>query len=142
MSADQQKIKHGYWWSIFRHKCSRCRTGDMFIVRNSYDLKRFLKMNKKCPSCHQYLEIEPGFYYGTAYVSYAITVALSVATFVAWWVLIGFSLNNNSVFQWMIFTIVFLLGIQPYLMRLSRAIWLSFFVHYDVNWETEKPEEP
>jgi hypothetical protein len=114
----------------------------MFKVKSSYNLKQFLKMNDRCPECAQFMEIEPGFYYGTAYVSYASTVALSVATFVAWSVLIGFSLNDNSVFHWIVLNIIVLLAMQPYLMRLSRALWLSFFVHYNMNWKTEMPEDP
>jgi hypothetical protein len=128
--------------SLLRHKCARCRTGDMFKVKNSYNLRQFMKMNDKCPACGQVLEIEVGFYYGTSYISYALTVALSVATCIAWWVLIGFSLDDNRFFLWMIFNMVALLLGQPYLMRLSRAIWLSFFVRYNENWRTEKPEEP
>jgi len=88
------------------------------------------------------LEIEVGFYYGTSYVSYALTVALSAATCVAWWVIIGFSLQDSRFFMWMGFNIVALLLAQPYLMRLSRTLWLSFFVHYNDNWDTEKPVEP
>jgi hypothetical protein len=142
MPADLNKNKPGYWRSIFQHKCSRCRKGEMFRVKNSYDLKRFLKMNDKCPECDQFMEIEPGFYYGTAYVSYALAIALSVATFIAWSALIGFSLNDNSVLRWIILNSVLLIGLQPYLMRFSRALWLSFFVHYNSNWKTEKPEAP
>jgi hypothetical protein len=33
-----------------------------------------------------------------------------------------------------------LIVFQPYLMRLSRAIWLSFFVRYNANWDTEEPD--
>jgi len=142
MCADKKEHKPGYIGSLLRHKCSRCRTGNMFQVRNSYNLKQFMKMNDKCPACDQQLEIEVGFYYGTSYVSYALTVALSVATCIAWWVLIGFSLNDNRFFMWMGFNIAALLIAQPYLMRLSRAIWLSFFVRYNENWKSEKPDEP
>jgi hypothetical protein len=84
------------------------------------------------------MEIEVGFYYGTGYVSYALTVALSVTTFVAWWVLIGMSVNDNRFFWWLGLNITLLVVLQPYLMRLSRAIWLSFFVRYNANWQTEK----
>jgi hypothetical protein len=87
------------------------------------------------------MEIEVGFYYGTAYVSYALTVALSVTTFVAWWVLIGMSVKDTRFFWWMGVNITLLIVLQPYLMRLSRAIWLSFFVRYNANWQTEKPGE-
>jgi len=100
-----------------------------------------MKMHDQCPVCGQYMEIEIGFYYGTAYVSYALTVALSVATFVAWWVLIGFSLKDNRIYWWMGLNTVALIVSQPYLMRLSRAIWLSFFVKYNPSWATEKPEK-
>jgi hypothetical protein len=108
----------------------------MFQTKNSYDLKQFMKMNTHCPVCSQHMEIEVGFYYGTSYVSYAVTVAISVATFVAWWVLIGFSVHDNRFFWWLGINTAALILLQPYLMRLSRAIWLSFFVKYDPAWET------
>jgi hypothetical protein len=114
----------------------------MFRVRSAYNLKQFMRMYDTCPVCGQDMEIEVGFYYGTSYVSYALTVALSVATCIAWWVLIGFSLEDSRFFWWMGSNIILLLLAQPYLMRLSRAIWLSFFVHYNANWRNEEPEAP
>ena len=57
-------------------------------------------MHPLCPVCGQPTEIEVGFYYGTSYVSYVLTVALSVATLVAWWVIIGLSVNDNRFFYW------------------------------------------
>lgn len=91
-------------------------------------------MNKSCPVCNQKTEIEPGFYYGTSYVSYALAVAFVVSVFVAWYVLIGFSINDDRVFWCMGTAIVGLILIQPFLMRLSRTLWLSWFVKYDKNW--------
>lgn len=96
-------------------------------------------MPDKCPICGQPMEIEVGFYYGTGYVSYALTVAFSVATFIAWWVLIGFSLQDDRIFWWMGFNAILLIMMLPYLMRLSRAIWLSFFVRYNPDWNLETP---
>lgn len=130
----------GYIWSLLQHKCARCRKGDMFQTRNAYDLKQFMKMNTHCPVCNQRMEIEVGFYYGTSYVSYAVTVAISVASFVAWWVLIGLSVHDNRFFWWLGINITMLILLQPYLQRLSRAIWLSFFVRYNPNWRMEKPD--
>ena len=140
MSETRIEKKHGYLWGIFNHKCSRCRSGNMFQDKNSYKLKSFMKMNKHCPDCEQRMEIERGFYYGTGYVSYVITVAFSVSTFVAWWVLIGFSLNDKRIFWWIGTNAVFMVLLQPWFMRLSRALWLSFFVKYNPNWRNEKPE--
>ena len=93
-------------------------------------------MNKTCPVCGQPTEIEVGFYYGTGYVSYALTVALTVSTLVAWWVLIGFSTEDNRFFWWMGLNAILLVLIQPWLMRLSRSIWISWFVSYDPDWKT------
>lgn len=139
-NTESTEKHHGYLWGIFNHKCSRCRTGNMFQDKSSYKLKSFMKMHERCTCCGQRMEIEIGFYYGTAYVSYALTVAFSVSTFVAWYLIIGMSLNDNRVFWWMTTNIVSLILLQPWFMRLSRAIWLSFFVKYDPNWKKGKPE--
>ncbi len=142
MNVEKEHRRPGYLVSLCKQKCSRCRTGDMFRTNKIYNLKEFMKMNTQCPVCGQPLELEPGFYYGTSYVSYALTVALSVATLVAWWVIIGLSTTDNRFFWWLGINAVLLLLSQPYLMRLSRSIWLSFFVKYNPNWLTEKAEQP
>lgn len=95
-------------------------------------------MNKYCPVCGQPTEIEVGFYYGTSYVSYVMTVLISVLSFIAWWLTIGISLNDNRFFFWLSFNAVFLILLQPWLMRVSRSIWISFFVKYDPNWKNNK----
>lgn len=95
-------------------------------------------MHERCPVCGQVTDIEVGFYYGTSYVSYGITVAISVATFVAWWVLFGFSINDNSIFYWLAFNALLLIALQPPLMRISRTLWLSWFVKYDPDWKEKK----
>lgn len=140
MSEIKRERKQGYLWGVLNHKCPRCRSGNMFQDKGSYNLKSFMKMNEYCLTCGQRMEIEPGFYYGTGYVSYVLTVVFSVSTFVAWWVLIGFSLNDNRFFWWMGANAILMLLLQPWFMRLSRAVWLSFFVKYNPDWGTEKPE--
>lgn len=87
----------------------------MFQDEGSYHLKSFMKMNKNCPVCGQKTEIEDGFYYGTGYVSYALAVAFSVSTFVAWYVLVGISVDDNRVFWWLATNAVLMLLFQPYL---------------------------
>lgn len=128
-----------YLASIFKSKCPHCRQGDLFCTTSAYK-KGFMKMHSNCTECNQRTELEQGFYYGSAYVSYALTVALSVATFVAWYVLIGMGLDDNRVFWWMGSNAFFLIALQPSIMRLSRAIWLSFFVKYNRYWKEEKKE--
>jgi hypothetical protein len=107
----------------------------MFNNSNPWNLKKVLDMPPKCPECRQPFELEVGFWYGTAYVSYALTVAMSLTTFVAWWVLIGMSTTDNRFFWWMGINIFLMIFLQPWLMRLSRVIYLYFFVKYDPNYK-------
>jgi hypothetical protein len=127
-------------FKLFECKCPRCRTGNMFQNNNPWLLKNTMKMNKECPVCKQPLNIEVGFYYGSSYISYALTISLSAATFIVWWVILGFSLNDNSLFYWLTFNAVFLIVMQPYLMRVARTGWLAFFVKFDKEWKTNPPK--
>jgi uncharacterized protein (DUF983 family) len=136
MASQEEKIRTpNYLWSVIDNRCPRCRTGKIFSDSNPYHLKNTVKMVSNCTACGQPTEIEVGFYYGTGYVSYAITVAFSVSTLVAWWVLIGFSLRDNRFFVWMAVNGVLMILLQPIFMRLSRSLWLSWFVQYDSNWK-------
>ncbi|HEY8969035.1 MAG TPA: DUF983 domain-containing protein [Puia sp.] len=134
MCAIHDDVRPGVAGSILRNKCPRCRKGDLFSYRNPYDLKSFMEMPETCPVCGQPFEIEVGFYYGTSYVSYALAVAVSVASFIGWKVIIGMSLNDNRLFWWLGINAVLLVVLQPLLMRLSRTIWIYFFVGYDPEW--------
>lgn len=125
-------------WSILTMKCPRCRRGDMFKDNNPYKslkLDNILAMPEHCPECNQKYDLEVGFWYGTGYVSYALVVALSAATFIAWWVLIGVSFRDNRVIWWLVINAVLMILLQPWLMRLSRVIYLYFFVTYDKNYK-------
>lgn len=92
-------------------------------------------MNEKCPVCGQLTEIEVGFYYGTGYVSYVLALVLSGVTLVAWWLFIGFSFNDNRFLWWVIINAVLLIAAQPWLMRLSRSLWISWFVRHEPKWK-------
>jgi hypothetical protein len=107
----------------------------MFNEPNAWKLKKTLQMPVKCPECGQPFELEVGFWYGTGYVSYGLSFFLSVATFVAWWVLVWMSTQDNRFFYWMGMNAVFLVLMQPWIMRLSRVLYLYFFVSYDAEYK-------
>jgi uncharacterized protein (DUF983 family) len=134
--------KKAYLSSALQCKCPRCREGDLFKNPTSLRYKGNLDMHPECPVCGQPTEIEVGFYYGTGYVSYALTVALTVSTLVAWWVLIGFSTEDNRFFWWLGSNAVLLILLQPWLMRLSRSLWISWFVSYDPEWQVHEADAP
>jgi uncharacterized protein (DUF983 family) len=136
-----KKTSRGYTSSTLTCHCPRCREGKLFKNSVSLSFKKSLEMNTNCPVCGQATEIEVGFYYGTSYVSYAITVAISVATLVAWYVIIGMSTSDNRFFYWLGCNSVFLILLQPWLMRISRSLWISWFVKYDPEWRNHQPED-
>ena len=135
------KPHRGYLNSVLGCHCPRCREGKLFQNPTSINLKKNMAMNKTCPVCGQPTEMEVGFYYGTSYVSYVLTVVLSVASLLLWWLIIGLSLNDNRFFYWVGFNALLLLSLQPWLMRFSRSLWISWFVRYDPDWKVHKPAD-
>jgi uncharacterized protein (DUF983 family) len=135
----EKKVSRGYLSSTLSCRCPRCREGKMFKNPITIGLKKNLEMNKNCLVCGQPTEIEVGFYYGTGYVSYALTVAISIASLIAWWVLIGMSTEDNRFFYWMGLNALLLIILQPLIMRLSRSFWISWFVKYDADWKINQP---
>jgi hypothetical protein len=121
--------------SLLASKCTRCRRGAMFAVKNPYRLKTTMRMNETCPVCGQPLDLEPGFYYGTNMISYALAVLICITTFFLWWGLIGFSLQDARFFWWIGVNAFLLIALQPPLMRISRTVWLAFFVKYSPRWQ-------
>jgi hypothetical protein len=139
---EDKEPKPNLLWSILTMRCPHCRRGPMFKDQNPYkNLKHIFNMYDNCPVCNQKYDLETGFWYGTGYVSYALAVAVSVATFIAWWVLIGVSTDDNRIFAWLIFNGILLLLLQPWLMRLSRVIYIYIFVKYDPHYHETLHEE-
>ncbi|GAA4318903.1 DUF983 domain-containing protein [Flaviaesturariibacter amylovorans] len=130
----------GYLSTLLGCYCPRCRKGALFQHPVSLRVGRNMEMHRACPVCAQPTEIEVGFYYGTGYVSYLIAVAISALSFLLWWLLIGFSFSDRRFFWWLGCNSVGLLLGQPWLMRFSRAFWLSCFVSYDPHWRTNPPD--
>lgn len=114
----------------------------MFQHSNPYHLKTVLRMNERCPLCTQPLDMEPGFYYGTNMISYILAILFSILTFVLWWIIFGFSLKDNRFFWWLGMNAVLLVLVQPPLMRLSRSVWIYFFIRYSPHWQKGDVVEP
>ena len=102
-------------------------------------------MHHECPVCKEDFNREPGFYFGAAYVSYALTVALWVAVYVALFTFdyigwIQFQIWEDPIF-FMVTGIALLLVLLPVLVRQSRVIWINFFVHYRPEARRERSDQ-
>lgn len=87
-------------------------------------------MPEKCMYCGQRYELEPSFYSGAMYVSYALQVALFVTVTTALRVLLN---PEMEVYIYSIIGASMLLF--PVTLRLSRVIYLNFFVRYDRSFD-------
>ena len=113
-------------YSIFTGSCPKCHQESMYQTKNPYILTDVLKINEACSHCHTKYRIEPSFFYGSMYVSYAVGIAFGVAAFVISYLFLGSSLK--TAFFAIIGTLVVF---APIIMRLSRNIWINIFMHYD-----------
>ena len=116
--------------SVLSNNCPHCRRGKLFTSRNPYDLRTTMRMPEKCAVCGQVFELQTGFYFGTGYVSYGLAVLFTVLSFLFWYLTIGMGMNDNRVFWWLGANAALLIILQPVIQRLSRSIWIAFFVPY------------
>jgi uncharacterized protein (DUF983 family) len=107
--------------AMLEGKCPRCQSGKMF--KHNAIGTSFTQMFEKCPVCNLHYEIEPGFFWGAMYVSYAFTVAIMITLGLA--ILI---IGNDPDF-WVYIGIIipaFILA-SPFTYRYSRIIMIYFF---------------
>lgn len=119
--------------ALLQMKCPKCRQGQLFTNKSMFPLKQMLDMPKHCPHCGQKTELEVGFYYGTGYVSYGLSIAILIFNAIWFALLVGFSFKDNSMFWYVGISVVMLILLQPWLMRISRVVYLGMFVKYDKN---------
>ncbi|MFC5269570.1 DUF983 domain-containing protein [Adhaeribacter terreus] len=113
-------------YSILNTKCPRCREGNMFPKGTLYTTK-FADMHSNCSSCGQSLEPEPGYYFGAMYVSFGINVGVFLVAMVVLYQFLE-DVSTTMMLGVLLFVIV---GFLPIIFRISRAMWISIFVHYE-----------
>ncbi|CAM1344841.1 DUF983 domain-containing protein [Tenacibaculum amylolyticum] len=107
--------------ALVSNKCPNCKKGTVFNT-SIFNLFKIGKIKDSCSECNFSFEKEPGFFFGAMYVSYALIVAESVATFVVLRVLLH--LNWFVSFGGIILLSLLLFGVN---FKLSRMIWIYMF---------------
>jgi uncharacterized protein (DUF983 family) len=113
-------------YSILFLRCPRCHEGP-FLQHHPYNLGSMNKVRETCPECGLKYRIEPSFYYGSMYVSYAVGVAIAVAVYVLI-LIFGIELGIGGIFGAIVGVLVLLM---PYIGAVSKSIWANFFFKYD-----------
>lgn len=114
--------------AVAQCKCPRCRRGNIFTY-NSWLPGRYHLINHHCVHCDLRFELEPGFFIGARYVSYAIMVAIIVTEF------LGLLLFANDPPLWVYTAVIVpsLIVTAPWVQRASQVAYLYLFgwVEYD-----------
>ena len=118
-------------YSILTGSCPKCHEESMYKEKNPYKMGEIFEMHEKCSHCLTRYKMEPSFFYGAMYVSYGVTVAVSITAFIISFVI--FDLGINAAFISIILSLIITF---PLALRVSRNIWINFFIHYDKNWKT------
>jgi uncharacterized protein (DUF983 family) len=120
-------------FSVIKNKCPRCQEGDFFKNDNPYHLAEFTQMHENCSKCELKYELEPGFFYGSMYVSYAFQIAWFVTLWIATSVLMPEMLKMTQ----FLFIAACLIVLYPINYRLSRLLYTNFFVRYQKKEEIQ-----
>jgi uncharacterized protein (DUF983 family) len=123
-------------YSILFNKCPRCHEGDFMKEKNMFKLNKAFQMHEHCSKCGLKYMMEPSFFYGAMYVSYGLTVGISVVTFI-----ISTLIFNLSLVESFIPIVVVLVLTAPVSTRLSRIIWINLFIEYDPSATKVKENE-
>ncbi|WP_343487950.1 DUF983 domain-containing protein [Allomuricauda sp. d1] len=113
-------------YSILTGSCPRCHETSMYQQKNPYVISELFKMHETCANCGLKYKMEPSFFYGAMYVSYAVGVAFAVAAFI-----ISFFFFGADLIEVFISIVATLVVFLPVIIRLSRNIWINFFVKYE-----------
>lgn len=113
-------------YSILTGTCPVCQKESMYLESNPYKLSATLAMHERCSHCHTKYKIEPSFFYGAMYVSYAVGIAFATAAFV-----IANLILKATLLQTFFAIVATLIIFLPIILRLSRNIWINIFMSYN-----------
>ena len=108
--------------AIGEGRCPQCREGKLFKYP-FWRVDKFSEMHENCPVCGLKFEVEPGFWFGAMFVSYANTIAMLVVLGVS----IFYLFNDPPVLYYIIPVTILSLLTVPFNFRISRVVYLHLF---------------
>jgi len=119
--------------ALFTMKCPSCRKSTVFVNKSIFPLDKCLALKDECEVCGEKLKSEKNNGGG---INYALTMMLFFLNLLWYWPVfsgsptLGLSTKNNSVFWYLGMSTTVVILAQPYLMRLSRMIYLYLYVGF------------
>jgi len=106
---------------ILEEKCPKCGHGKVFAKKGNPLLFQMPKMNHNCTECGHKFEREPGYFFGSMYVSYAMTVAEMMVVFAVAHFFVKSYIGMVSLIA------LFAVLLSTFNFRLSRMVWIYMF---------------
>ncbi len=103
-------------------RCPQCREGRLFKFK-WWNIFNFAQMEDKCSECGMRYEVEPGFFYGAMYISYAFTVGIMLVG----GLVIYHLFNDPDAMGYVIPITLISLALVPANFRISRVIFIHLF---------------
>ncbi|MBB5637016.1 uncharacterized protein (DUF983 family) [Pedobacter cryoconitis] len=111
--------------AVIQCKCPRCRQGNIFSGKMySFSFKGQVT-NEYCPHCNLRFEREPGFFYVSMFISYAMNVAEMISASVATYVL-GLPLVYDNLWYYVGILLLTVFICSPFNYRYSRVMLLHW----------------
>jgi uncharacterized protein (DUF983 family) len=107
--------------AVFSGRCPRCRQGKIFR-KPFYSPMGFDEMHEHCPHCGLRYEVEPGYFIGAMYVSYAVSGGVALV--------LGFMLfylfGDPGGWTYVAVIVPAMVLMAPVNFRISRVVWLHY----------------
>jgi uncharacterized protein (DUF983 family) len=110
--------------AMFSMKCPECRNGYVFVNRHVFPLGQAVRMREECTVCNYKLLSERNNGGG---INYALTVIVFFLNLIWCWPLFHINYLDNSIYYYLAASTAVVLLLQPFLMRLSRMIYLYLY---------------
>lgn len=113
--------------SLFKEKCPKCRLGNIFSQKSIFPLSTCLKVEENCSACGQKIKVENNYGQG---MNFVFIIAVFTLTFIGYHIVAGITFRDNSVFYALGISVLLSLILQPWLMRLSRVLFLYLVIPF------------
>jgi len=115
--ADPSKLH-----AMINARCPHCHEGRLFKYK-WWNLLNFAQMHENCPHCDLRYEVEPGFFFGAMYISYAFTVGIML---IGGLIVFNF-FNDPPAMGYVVPITIFSLVMVPFNFRTARVIFIHLF---------------
>jgi uncharacterized protein (DUF983 family) len=116
--------------AVITCKCPKCKEGNLFINPNPYILKDIDKMYENCPKCNFDVSNETGFYWFSMYISYMLSIALTITNFIIFGLLFSFF---DQIIIFIFVNAFILIALMPLIFRWSRILSIYLTLKVDKN---------